>query len=50
MTTADSAHEISPEQLPVAINTYLAAHQARDIDTAVLRYALAVSSSQNLSS
>jgi ketosteroid isomerase-like protein len=38
MTTSDSVPEISPEQLPVAINTYLAAHQARDIDRAVLHY------------
>jgi ketosteroid isomerase-like protein len=38
MTTSDPVPEISPEQLPEAINTYLAAHRARDIDTAVQHY------------
>ncbi|MDQ1668459.1 MAG: hypothetical protein QOE40_520 [Actinomycetota bacterium] len=32
MTTSDSAQQIAPDQLPEAISTYLAAHQARDID------------------
>ena len=38
MTTPRHAHQISPSQLPRAINTYLTAHQARDIDTAVRCY------------
>ena len=38
MTTSDPVHEISPNQLPEAISTYLVAHQARDIDTAVSFY------------
>ncbi len=38
MTTSDPVREISPEQLPEAINTYLAAHHARDFDTAVSYY------------
>ncbi|MDT5246284.1 MAG: hypothetical protein QOD36_3660 [Mycobacterium sp.] len=38
MTTPEHAHQISPSQLPKAINTYLTAHQARDIDTAVRYY------------
>jgi ketosteroid isomerase-like protein len=38
MTTSDPVPEISPEQLPEAINTYLAAHHARDFDTAVSYY------------
>jgi ketosteroid isomerase-like protein len=38
MTTPEHARQISPSQLPKAINTYLTAHQARDIDTAVRYY------------
>ena len=38
MTTSEPVHEISPGQLPETIKTYLAAHQARDIDTAVSHY------------
>jgi transposase InsO family protein len=38
MTTPEHAHQISPTQLPKAINTYLTAHQAHDIDTAVRYY------------
>lgn len=38
MTTSDPGYEISPERLPEAITTYLAAHRARDIDTAVGHY------------
>ncbi|MBO0876494.1 MAG: nuclear transport factor 2 family protein [Pseudonocardia sp.] len=36
MTRQD--HTISPSHLPKAITSYLAAHQARDIDTALSHY------------
>jgi ketosteroid isomerase-like protein len=38
MTTSDPVPEISPDQLPEAITTYLSAHRARDLDTAVGLY------------
>jgi SnoaL-like domain len=36
--TASSAKAISPNQLPESIRSYLVAHQARDLDTAVGYY------------
>jgi ketosteroid isomerase-like protein len=41
MNNIDWTHgtEIAPDALPEAIATYLIAHQARDLDTAMARYA-----------
>jgi hypothetical protein len=40
MDTIDWSHaiRIAPEELPPAITTYLIAHQARDLDTAIAHY------------